>query len=501
MFVVPNSRWFGKRCWMWFTPSATILVPILRRHGLTVEVLEANIDNLTSEQVRERIAAFGPDVVGITNMSLEYWRQPHHVAQIVKSVDPKIITVMGGVHATTLPQRVMEDPNIDFAILREGEERLPRFLDILAETEPNFAKMDGVAYRENGQTVIVEPTSWIDDLDALPLPDYDLFDWNKVMNFQQQAAGALCPKRTPVGAVMTSRGCPYRCCFCAGWRAMGRKARVRSADNVLNEIDMLVSKYGIREVVFQDDEMYVDRQRSVDIIEGIGQRHRDLIWKNLNLAYWDLDYELVQMMKRSGCYQITISPESGCERVLKEIIHKPAKLDHAREVIRWCREMDIETEGEFVIGFPGETWDEILQTIRFAEELDADAVKFALATPFPGTELAEVAMERGLIPRDFDFYRDDALGFACGVLETDEFTVPELQMLRCFEWDRINFKSPEKIARYARYNRLTVEQIAEFRRKSRRNVGKYYPDQAAAERIAGDEARIGSILINEPAAD
>src|SRR3990167_8994155 len=116
MFVVPNTRWFGKRCWLWFVPGVTILTPILRKAGYEVAICEANVDNLTFDQVKEQIRAFGPDAIGISNMSVEYWRQLHECAKLAKEVDPSIITIAGGVHPTTCPERCMKDPNVDFVI-------------------------------------------------------------------------------------------------------------------------------------------------------------------------------------------------------------------------------------------------------------------------------------------------------------------------------------------------------------------------------------------------
>ncbi len=477
MFVVPNTRWFGKRCWLWFTPSVCLLTPIIRNYGLEVEVVEANIDNLSPERVKERIKSFEPDIVGLTNLSIEYWRQAHLTAKLAKEVDSKIITVFGGVHPTIMPQRVLEDSNIDYVVLSEGEERLITFLDILQSKHPDFSSMNGIGYRVNGRAIIHDPIGQINDLDAYPFPDYSLFNWGKILEFKQSAGGGVSTRRSPAGVVMTSRGCPFKCCFCAGWIVSGRAIRYRSAENVLKEIDLLVCDYGIKELVFHDDEMYGDRDRAITIIEGIKNRKYDLVWKNTNVASWRMDYELLKLMKESGCYQITISPESGSERVLKEIIHKPARNDQVRKVAKWCKELDFELQADFVIGFPGETWDEIRETTNFAEELNADSIKFAVATPFPGTELCNIAMERGFLPKDYDFYRDDALGFANPVIETDEFTVNELRMIRCLEWDRINFKTEEKAKRWGRINFMTLEQIEEFRKETRRNVGVYFVGQ------------------------
>jgi len=489
LILVPNSRWFGKRYWLWFTPAVAILFSILKRYGLEVEVLEANIDNLSQEQVKERIKNYAPDVVGITNMSLEYWKQAHYSAKIAKEIDKDIITIMGGVHPTVMPHKVMEDPNIDYIILSEGEERIVKFLDIL-QTDGDFSKMEGVGYRKNGEVIINRPTSYIENLDQLPFPDYSIFDWKKVMEGEQKSVVGLGTRKNPVGIVLTSRGCRYRCSFCAGWLVSGRGVRLRSAENVLEEIDLLVEKYGIKELIFTDDEMYANRERCVKIFEGLKKRNYDLIWKNINLAAWKMDYELLKLMKESGCYQITISPESGNERVLTKIIHKVGTKEDSKNVVKWCKELNLEVEADFVIGFPGETWEEIRDTTNFAEELDADAVKFAIATPFPGTELFEKAVEMGCLPKDFNFYRDDALGFAHGVINTKEFTVKELEMLRCFEWDRINFKTQAKKERYAKMNLMTLEELEDFRKQTRKNVGLYFLDQVADERKEQDKTFI-----------
>ncbi len=476
VFLVPNTSWFGKRYWLWFNPASLIIPPLLREAGYHVDVIEANIDNFSVEEVRSRIDALSPDLVAITNMSLEYWRQPHCCAQIVKEVSRDIIVVMGGVHATVLPERVMADNNIDYIIMGEGEERFPELLKHINENT-ELSGLDGLGFRRDGQVVLNTPGQWIEHLDSLPLPDYSVFNWRKVMNAEQKSAVGLGARRTPVASLMTSRGCRYKCCFCAGHLCMGRGVRLRSADNVLREIDMLVSDYGVREVIFTDDEMYADRERCTRIFHGLRDRGYDLLWKNLNLASWKMDFEMLSLMRDTGCYQITISPESGNDRVLKEIIHKPGTRKHCKQVVQWCRELGIEVDADFVIGFPGETWDEIIDTVRFAEELDADAVKFAIATPFPGTELYKNAVAGGCLPEDFDFYCDEALGFAKGFITTEEFTPEKLHRLRAREWERINFCTTEKQKRYARMNRLTMEELAKFREATRKTNGIYFVDQ------------------------
>ena len=172
MFVVPNTRWFGKRCWLWFVPGVTILSQMLKKNGYDVKICEANIDNLSSEEVKKKIKSYGPDVVGISNMSIEYWSQLHLCAELAKEADKNIIVIAGGVHPITLPEKVMEDSNVDYVVLSEGEERLFQLLDII-QSDYDFTRMNGVLYRENGVVKKIPSHGWYRDLNNVTIPDLE----------------------------------------------------------------------------------------------------------------------------------------------------------------------------------------------------------------------------------------------------------------------------------------------------------------------------------------
>ena len=500
-FVVPNTRWFGKRCWLWDVPGVTILAPLLKKNGYDVDILEANLDNLSPEQVKKAIHEYGPDVVGISNMSIEYWSQLHEVAKLTKEVSRNIVTIAGGVHATTLPDRLMQDKNVDYTILSEGEERLFILLDILKKDDGDFSTMNGLVYRENGKVIKKINHGWFGmkgngSLDDIYPPDLSIYK-NPEKIFKNQttkASGGMSTRRSPVGSILTSRGCPYKCSFCASPVTTGQKMRFRSPENVLEEIDMLVNDYGVKEIIFQDDEMYADKRRATKIVQMIKDRkYKDLIWKNLNIASWRMDYEMIKLMKESGCYQITISAESGNPRVLKDIIHKPTDLEQPKKVVGWCKEVGIETQVDFVIGFPGETWDEIRDTTNYAYELDADSVKFAVATPFPATELLREAVKKGMFPENYDFYTHDYLGFANPTMDCKEWTAQDLKVLRVMEWDRINFRTEEKKKRYAKVNELTMDELGEFRIETRKNLGVYFIDTEKENRKDNASQKISEL--------
>ena len=129
---------------MWDAPGVTILAPLLKKNGYDVDILEANLDNLSPEQVKQGIYEYGPDGVWISNMSIEYWSQLHEVAKLTKEVNRNIITIAGGVHATTLPDRLMQDTNVDYTVLSEGEERLIQLLDIIKKDDGDFSTIQGM---------------------------------------------------------------------------------------------------------------------------------------------------------------------------------------------------------------------------------------------------------------------------------------------------------------------------------------------------------------------
>ena len=469
VFLIPNTRWFGKRSWQNFPYTVGLLSAVLARAGYEVEVIDANLENLSEEQLRDRVVLVKPDIVGISAMTVEYRKCVHKSFEIVKEVSSEIATVLGGVYPTLSLEVASKDENIDFIICGEGEERLPTLLKSL-EDNGNFDKVDGLSFRR-GKALISNPIqSRIKDLDELPFPHYDIFDMEKYMYYGQKYTQNFQFRAFPVAVTITSRGCPYNCIFCSTNRMYERPMRFRSAKNVLAEIDMLVEKYGMKELIFVDDSFLQSRKRAIEIMRGLVDRKYDLYWKSNNLSIFLMDDEMLGLMKESGCYQITVSIESGHPRTL-ERIRKPLKLDQISRILAKIKKLDIELISNFVIGFPGETMDEIRETFRYAEAIDIDYVLFSIATPLPATELYDICREEKCIPEDFSFETVDYYGFGRGVITTDEFVPFELQVLRAFEWDRINFKTEEKKKKIARMLGITMEELERWRTETRRSVG------------------------------
>ncbi len=474
LFIIPNSSWFGKRYWQSFPYTVGLLSAVLSRKGYAVEVLDANLEGMDEAALEAAVKKSAPTMVCVSAMTVEYRKCVHKTFEIVKSADSEIITSIGGVYPTLSPEIATKDDKIDYFIIGEGEERLPQLLEAI-EGKGDLNAIDGLIRRSpaTGQLIFNEndtAKNRIKDLDSLPFPDYSHFDMEKYIYFGEKYTQNFQFRQFPVGQTITSRGCPYKCTFCASNNVYGKAVTFRSPDNVLAEIDMLVKDYGIRELIIVDDNFLLKRSRAVKILEGLVERNYDLLWKSNNLAIFHMDRELLELMKKSGCYQITVSIESGHPNTLKRM-KKPVDLEKAKEIVQIIKELDIELISNYVIGLPGDTFDEIRGSFAYAEALDIDYSLFSIATPLPATELFDISKEQGCIAPDFGFENFDYYGFGRGAITTDEFTPFELQVLRAFEWDRINFKTRAKKEKIAGMLGITLEELENWRKETRRKVG------------------------------
>ena len=246
--------------------------------------------------------------------------------------------------------------------------------------------------------------------------------------------------------------------------------RFRSAENVLEEIGMLY-KEGIKEVIFLDDHFLANRDRALKIMNGILENYNGLKWKCVNVTAWLLDEEILRLMYKSGCNFITVSIESGNQNVLARLIKKPIRLDTIPAKLDLAKSIGFDVIANFVIGFPGETWEQIRDTFRYAEKLNVDIVNFHIATPLPKTELMDLCLRGKLLPDDYLENISNYSGYGKGLIATKEFTSFELEVLRSFEWDRINFSSPERKKSIARMNGITMKELEDWRMNTRRNLG------------------------------
>lgn len=469
VLVVGNTAWDCKRNYTEPTSSVPILTTLLKDE-FDFSVIDANGNNYSKEETFEKIRETGAKMVLITALSVEWHTCYHEVARIAKEA-LDCITFMGGVYPTVSGDFVLKDTNVDYIMLGYAEDRINKILRMILEDTYEWEKEPGVGYRKNGEIVINPIHTYIGDVKTMVKPDYSQEDLNLYIS-EEKSDNAIAKREV---SIITSYGCPYNCVFCATRTISGRKIAYRPVEDILDEIEYMIENYHIDSIRFLDDNILADRQRAVNLFEEMIERNYGIKFQLMNAAAWALDEELLDIMSRAGCYALTISVESGSDRVLKEIMHKPLKKEIVPNVIYQCQKRNIYVSANIVIGLPGETWDEIWETIRFVEMCNPDFLQINIATVFPKTDLYEIAKEKQCLDPNFSFYNEDAYyGFALGHINTEEFTAQELMIVRAFEWDRINFSDAEKRKKFCAFKGMSESKLTQIRREARRNIGLTY---------------------------
>lgn len=465
MLVYPNQRWYKydlTTTWN-LSPYMLCMLAAMFKDKYEVKIVDAQFYNMSEEQFEKEIQEFQPDCVGISVLSSEYASILDTAAGIIKGVDKGIVTIAGGVHVTTQYYRVLENKDIDYAVRGEGEYVLRDFLAYLNGEGPFPEK--GIVFRnEKGDGITALPPDLIQDLDALPFPDYNLVDYNAYANTGPRY-GVDSVHIYPYSRLLTSRGCPVGCAFCQVESISGNKWRPRSAEKVVDELTFLKEKYGIKAFIFEDDNPFGQKKRTKEMLRLIKERELNLKWKAAGVAVFMMDEEIFQLMAETGCQMIGVAIESGTERILKQVIKKPVDLKKVPEMIKMAHKYGLYVAANFIIGFPGETWDEILQTIRYAETCGADYCKIYPANPLVGTKLYEMAKAENLIVGDIN-----KVDWRYGRIKSTEFGPKDISILRVYEWDRINFTDPKKRERTANIMGISIEELNGIRKATRDNL-------------------------------
>lgn len=353
---------------------------------LQVHVKDAKFDRESFDTVCELIVANGYDVLALTAMTNEI-KAAALLAKMVKAKNPKIITVIGGVHVTAIPKRTMEEfPEFDYGVIGEGEQIFENFLrELLAETQ--VIQTAGVCFITKG--------TYNENRGGMPLADQDSLTpaWDMFRSAEEYM-------------IQTSRGCPFTCNFCMN--PGGRIVRARSVETTLDEIGFLLDKMQPKSLYFGDEIFTVKKSRVMEICEGMIRRgyHKRVKWwcqTHVNT----LDRELVKVMKEAGCILVGLGIETGDEETLKHM-GKGINKDKIKKAIKILKEEKLNFDSMFILGQPNETLDTVQSTIDFAVELNPATPIFGLMVPYPGTQVGEMAMrgEGGykLLSHDWDAF-------------------------------------------------------------------------------------------------
>ena len=349
----------------------------------------------------------GVELIGITATSFSIL-DAASMANPLRSACPEAKIVVGGPHVSVVQEKILEENEaFDFAVLGEGEQALSELARALegGGGRGSFAGIEGLLFREDGGIVKNPPRSWNMKLDELPFPSFDKRLIDRYDEFP----------------LISSRGCPYNCLYCASTFIWGRKWRPRSADNVVTEIGEAIQKYGWTEKPFCiiDDTFNLDLDRSQEFCDLLIERSLDIQYVVYGFRGDRVNEKLARSLKRSGCQVVGMGIESANPGVL-ENIRKAAKIDEIASGIRILRKADIPVLGQFMIGNPGDSLDTVKESFAFARRVGLDWVTFYLALPYPKTDLWTYVEENGRFLNtdftSFHHYSDEP------IFETPEFT-------------------------------------------------------------------------------
>lgn len=410
LFAIPeNKSLFGDKG-MTAHPHIGIayLTAFLKKKGVEVSIFDNGIEK-NADKLMSLIDEYKPDIVGVTIFSYCYAAAYNLIKKI--RTRKNIPLVLGGPHVGAIKRKILEDTEADFAVKNEGEFTLFELINSLKSSASDFSKIDGLIWRKNGEVIENKDRPYICDLDGLPFPDYEAFQISRYVCYRQ--------KTLPL---ITSRGCPFSCNYCSVRLSMGQGFRPRSAENVYEEIKLLYGQ-GWNSFDINDDCFTLDKKRAERICDLIIDNKLRIHFQLYNGIRVDtVDLNLLKKMKRAGCYFISYGCEAGTDKVLKAI-KKGITLQQVRGAVDWTNSAGINNSVNFIIGHKEETYQDALETIRFADTLATNFVNFYNLLPYPGTESFEWAKQhaRFLVPPDSFLenisYRDNK-----PIFETDEFT-------------------------------------------------------------------------------
>jgi radical SAM superfamily enzyme YgiQ (UPF0313 family) len=388
------------------------LAAVTRELGHETAILDCYAEKIDYSLAVERIINENPDIVGISSTTQEIGAASL-LARELKKKKPALLVLIGGVHITSTPLETMKRyPDFDIGFIGEGEAAMAAFLKAYEKKEPLWsvsglifrcptrmsAEMDNIPsqyYVSNEELVMTPRMGAISDLDTLPIPAFDLLP--ELATHYSPAITNY--KRSPVMGLVSSRGCPGQCTFCD--RSMfGNRIRMHSVGRIMEIIDLLMNKYGIREINFYDDTLVAQRSRVIELCNHLIENKVDLTW-SCNARVNLVNPELLQLMAKAGCWQISYGIESG-EQALLDSLKKGITLEQVERAVKWSKEVGMQIKAYYIIGLPGETRDSLRKTKESILGLPLDDICLEFFTPFPGTVLYDQIVAEGVPIPDWE---------------------------------------------------------------------------------------------------
>ena len=387
------------------------LTSILKKNGYQVKIYDQGVEP-DIQILFDLIKSYQPNIIGTTGFSYAYG----YLEELIQNI--KLVTstpiIVGGPHVSAINSKILLDTPADFGLRGEGDVSFPLFLSQFFKKTPNYKNIPGLIWKNNQKIIENPKPPYILNLDSLPIPDYNAFNFKLYPCFKEK----LIP-------LITSRGCPYGCSYCSVRLSMGQCFRPRSAENVFKEIKYWYHK-GFRKIDINDDCFTLDLKRAEKICDLIIDNHLNLKIQLYNGIRVDcVSQKLLSKLKQVGCIFIAYGCESGSQKIIDKI-GKNIKLEQVTQAVNWTNSAGIKNAVNFIIGHPSETYSDALETLSFAKSLNTNFVNFYNLVPYPGTPAYDWAVKnaRFLYPKESYLqtisYRDNS-----PIFDTPEFTAPQ----------------------------------------------------------------------------
>lgn len=375
------------------------LAAVLDKNKFNTRVVDAFAQKMTFKNTCALLENEKPEIVGVT-FTTEKRFDAFALIRAIRKILPSTTIIAGGPHSSLAAEDTLRGiPEIDFIVRGEGEVTFPELVGSLDGGK--ITQIDGISYRSGNDIIHNKERDFIEDLDMVPFPDYSQIDLNRydfTLNVPEKG-------KKKAASIIANRGCPYGCSFCATTKMWGKRFRARSVTNIINEIAFLMKKYNIDCFWILDDTFTVDKRKVEEFCNEILQRNWGINWY-CSIRVDTVDKGLLKLMKKAGLAFVTYGIESGSERIVKEVIGKRITIEKGKQVSEWCKELDIKRRIFFMFSFPDETKEEFALSLSLIKELGGDTTLSVLRI-YPGTRIEALAKERGILPKDFSWTKDD----------------------------------------------------------------------------------------------
>jgi anaerobic magnesium-protoporphyrin IX monomethyl ester cyclase len=362
------------------------LAGVLERNRISTKIFDFMVEKPSQRRFIDYLTKIKPKIVGVTSYTFNF-SAARNILKQIKRTDQDIITVLGGVHASSLPLEIMtETPHIDYLVYGEGEETFLELCNMILRGE-DPKDIAGLVFRD-GEIEINRQRPLIDDLDSLPFPDRTLLPLEEY----------------PVSVVQTSRGCPYNCIFCKINRHYGNSIRFRDPLRVVDECSILVNRYKRNQIFFFGDSFTFNRDWIHSFCDEIQRRNLKFKW-GCETRVDNVSYSMLKEMKKAGCIDVQYGIDYGDETVLRKL-GKNTSISQIEDAVRWTKKLKIFVQSFFIFNCPGENEETMENTYNLIQKIPIDGVEINLLTPYPGTILWDNLdkLRMKIINQDFDYY-------------------------------------------------------------------------------------------------